>query len=278
MNKIFLNNIKTLKSIRINKLVFLTSVNYFSTVQNKTRIKFTQPLIEDLDKEIKINYPILAFYSLLHAPFYMIAGIANFTHVDVDYIRMGIRSISFIQSLISGINMSIIFKNAETMIIKDINSIDIETIVENERQKIKKLFPLSALPIFISYISSQYLINATILTTQTVTFSFLGFFVSNLLNLWIMKKLIGTSTSFFKTNFIFFILNLFFFYLMLIYLRRNRIKRENDPNRIENLITRTELEEADFQMLEDEIITIYDNLSIDAIKKVEEIYNSDEQN
>jgi len=261
--------------------IFIKSFSTLNKIESQSRIKLR--LFNSIEKEENMNN-LLIFYFLLNAPFYMVTITTGIypNLINVDYLRMSIRSLMYIQSLNSGINIYCLINKATNNIKNKIEN-SFETNIEYERKKLNKYIMYALSPYLVNIICSQFLINKSILENSLVNSIFLGFYFSNFLNFYIVYKLINSSGSYFKTNMIFTILNLIFLTILLHFIKcnskegHNPLKRPNDLNRLEYLNSIEEVENEDLKILEDEIDFLYKNLSSEDIRRVEEIYNTEDK-
>jgi hypothetical protein len=257
-------------------------INNFKNIENLNII----PTLPSLNQEEKLNKSMLAFYTFLHAPLYIISiplalDSSNFVNL-VDWARLSLRSIPCISFVLSGINTSTLLLNLESDIKNKVkNNIEInDEDARYEESKVYNSIYLSLFPSFVNFFSSLILLNSSILTNQIIFGCFSGFVFSNLIQLYVVSRKInsGTSSSYFKINLLFFLLNLLSYLFILKFILKNKsngLKRVDDEYRLENLNSKDELIINDTKYLEEELENIYssENTPPEVMRKIEEIYD-----
>jgi hypothetical protein len=296
-------SIKSLDSFKFNQKNSAHCKHYSTNLTKKQRISdkfFPTPNVEHkyLFQETKLNKSLILFYSLIHIPFYLVSFNLAFglNFLDIDIIRLGLRSITLSQAVVSGINISSIINEIEVQFQNSkrtqSSELDLEEF-QKELSKPEKFIVLSFVPVAINFVISQVLVNFTQISTGIMQSLTLGFITSNIMNLAIIFFIVLKrknfksffSSSLFRINMYFAILNICAFILIITYVKNsiNKTSRDkgenknpfltsNDDNRINNLKTITEYIAEDTKKIEDEISELMDEITPEQIEKMEKIF------
>jgi hypothetical protein len=299
--KIQLNLSKFNQNRDLNNKNYSTNLSKNQRISQTLFIQTTNGQQNYLFQELKLNKSLLVLYSMIHLPFYLIS--INFTFglnfLDLDLIRIGIRSITLSQALITGINISSIIKQVEVNMDNTLRSSKIEGLDPEEFQKeitkTEGMIFLSFVPVVFNFIISQILVNYTEISTSILNLLTLGYITSNIWNLAILLVCVlkksnlnnkYLSNSLLRINLLFALLNICAFIILMINLKalnnktsksENPFLTKNDENRIKNFITFSEYIKNDTIKIEDEISEILDEITPEQIELMEKNFNEEEK-
>jgi hypothetical protein len=283
-------NFKT-QTFKINKV----TVNNFVEMKNSNirHNKFEDkeiPIYEDKN----FNNSLGIFYPLIHIPFYALS-VAMYTNTGIipinnfDIGRSAIKAYYFAQCLVCGINLSSLIQ--KSMIdtrqqMSKSNSIDLNHIyllANQAKQELNIYTNLGFAPVIINLISINMILSSANITLHILQFSYVGILISNLINIYIAKKIFNGNSNnkyLFNLQLILAIANLIIILIFYKYIYNknkigiNPLKRLRDGYRIEGLKHRRELEYNDMNTADNEMDTLFlESLSESDVQSFENLFN-----
>jgi hypothetical protein len=235
------------------------------------------------DKNDEYDKSVFCFYLLINCPMYVISfqlGYAISNHEFlVDLARLYIKSIPFLHFITAGLNFSTVLKDFELKLSEKIrnNQIELdETQANFEIKKIEKFLFLNTLPSFLSFFSSQYILSTSVLTSKAILISFSAFGFVGLLNLVIMYFTLGGYNNNLKMNLFFYLINILTLLIVYNFVKKNKnLERVDDFNRVEHLPNLLKMIYEDNKLLEEEINDLYNDISIQSIIKIQDMFENE---
>jgi hypothetical protein len=225
--------------LKFKTKLFKNYINGFSTKQNES-----DPYKDYQSKIILMN-------QLIYTPFYistlMLTGVIPYQVPDiVELSRFSIRCIPLTLSITYGLNLTHLHKNFVDRIFRNRDEAD-------TRDLYKKALKC-AIPMCLSFLSSQVLLGSSFLTIGKLNLCFMGMISSCVYNVYLTDSNLLNERLLY-IDLLYLILNAIMLGLLYLYVREsiskgvNPFKRLNDENRIEELSDIYELKEKDSDIL-----------------------------
>lgn len=291
------NHLNKNKSFKIIKNVSNTFAT--NTQAKKKRISdinnfFSNENGNYLFTQTSTNKSLMFYYCLIHLPF-CLASVSlglNLNLLEIDMIRLGIKSLFITQGIITGINISSIINCVDMKLtrIKQIKILELEAEeIKQEISNSNSIIYIAFVPLVINFVVSQIFVNFPQISNFVLSMCSVGLISSNLINLIILggcvlkkNNLSLKNSSLFRINLLFAILNVICYFFILNYLRGTEYKIKNpflmcnDIHRIENLKTMNECVKEDTKKIESEIAELMDEITPEQIELIEKIFKDED--